>query len=140
MALLTARGISSEINVTPMIDILLVLLITFMAVTPVSPAGLEALLPHPPRGDAPAPEGAIVLQVSRTVTGHLAYQINQTAVARDEIRGRLTAIFSTRATKVMFIEREKELNFSPIAQSLDIARAAGADRVGLVTPRTAENR
>lgn len=136
MAFSTGRVLSSDINITPMIDILLVLLIIFMAIAPIPPKGLEALLPQPPKGDrVSVPEDPIVLQISRTGTGQLAYRINQTKIGRDEIRGRLQAVFSTRSTKVMLIQGDKDLDFSPIARSIDVARAAGVDHVGLITPR-----
>ncbi len=141
MAFSTGSVVSSDINITPMIDILLVLLIIFMAIAPVPPKGLEALLPQSPREDRASIEGdAVVLQISRTSDGQLAYKINQTNVGRDEIRGRLQTIFSTRSAKVMFIQGEKDLDFGPIVRSMDIARSAGVDHVGLITRRIAANR
>jgi biopolymer transport protein TolR len=137
----TGKAVSSDINITPMIDILLVLLIIFMAITPVPPKGLEALLPQSPREDrASTQENPVVLQISYTNNGQLAYKINQTNVGRDEIRGKLQTIFSTHSAKVMFIQGDKDLDFSPIARSMDLARSAGIDHVGLITRRIAANR
>jgi biopolymer transport protein ExbD len=106
-----------------------------MAIAPTAPKGLEALLPQPRNDRTSVPEEAIVLQISHTSRGQLAYRINQTNIGRDEIRGRLQAIFSTRSTKVLFIEGDKDLDFSPIARGIDVARSAGVDHVGLLTPR-----
>lgn len=130
-------GLSSDINVTPMIDILLVLLIIFMAITPVTPHGLEALVPQPPKNNQPQKENdtAIVVQILRTNNGQPAYKINETDVQKSDIAGRLQTIFSTRATKVMFIKGDKDLDFGPVANMLDIAKGAGVDHVGLMTPK-----
>jgi biopolymer transport protein TolR len=130
-------GLSSDINVTPMIDILLVLLIIFMAITPVSPKGLEALVPQPPKTNTPPKENdtAIVLVIQRTPTGQPAYKINETDVQKADIAGRLQTIFASRATKVMFIKADKDLDFGPVANGIDIAKGAGVDHIGLITPK-----
>jgi biopolymer transport protein TolR len=130
-------GLSSDINVTPMIDILLVLLIIFMAITPVTPHGLEALVPQPPKTKEPPKENdtAIVVSILHGNGGQPAYKINETDVQKSDIAGRLQTIFSTRATKVMFIKGDKDLDFGPIANAIDIAKGAGVDHVGLITPK-----
>jgi biopolymer transport protein ExbD len=132
-------GLSSDINVTPMIDILLVLLIVFMAITPVSPKGLEALVPQPPKNNQPQKENdtAIVVSILHGAGGQPAYKINETDVQKSDLAGRLQTIFSTRATKVMFIKGDKDLDFAPIANAIDIAKGAGVDHVGLITPKIA---
>lgn len=132
-------GLSSDINVTPMIDILLVLLIIFMAITPVTPHGLEALVPQPPKNNQPPKENetAIVVQILHGAGGQPAYKINETDVPKSELAGRLQTIFSTRATKVMFIKGDKDLDFGPVANAIDIAKGAGVDHVGLITPKIA---
>jgi biopolymer transport protein TolR len=132
-------GLSSDINVTPMIDILLVLLIVFMAITPVTPHGLEALVPQPPKNNQPQKENdtAIVVSIMHGAGGQPAYRINETDVQKSDLAGRLQTIFSTRATKVMFIKGDKDLDFAPISNALDIAKGAGVDHVGLITPKIA---
>jgi biopolymer transport protein TolR len=134
-----SRGLSSDINVTPMIDILLVLLIIFMAVTPVVLKGLEVVVPLPTQNNS-QPDGAIVLQIRHTNTGQPAYKINDANVAKSELAGRLQTIFSARATKVMVIEADKDMDFGPIANGIDIAKGAGVDHVGLITPSIAASR
>ncbi len=133
------RGLSSEINVTPMIDIQLVLLIIFMAIAPASPKGLEALLPNTSESNgAQQLENPVVLRISRTSKGRIAYKINDTSVAREELGGRLQSIFSTRPTKVLFLEGDRELDFNPVAGSIDVARSAGVDHVAIITPKSPE--
>jgi biopolymer transport protein ExbD len=135
----SGSGLSSDINVTPMIDILLVLLIVFMAITPVSPKGLEALVPQPPKNNTPLKDNdtAIVVSILHGAGGQPAYKINETDVQKSDLAGRLQTIFSTRATKVMFIKGDKDLDFAPIANAIDIAKGAGVDHVGLITPKIA---
>jgi biopolymer transport protein TolR len=133
-------GLSSDINVTPMIDILLVLLIIFMAITPVTPHGLEALVPQPPKNNQPQQkenDTAIVLQILKGSGAQPAYKINETDVQKTDVAGRLQTIFAARATKVMFIKADKDLDFAPVANAIDIAKGAGVDHVGLITPKIA---
>jgi biopolymer transport protein TolR len=132
-------GPSSDINVTPLIDILLVLLIIFMVITPLTPKGLEALVPQPPKDQTkqePPTDRTIVVQVLRGAPGAPpALKINQDDVTWETLQGRLEEIFKTRAQKVMFVKADPELNFSDVAQVIDIAHAALVEKVGLITAK-----
>ncbi|HEY0308180.1 MAG TPA: biopolymer transporter ExbD [Acidobacteriaceae bacterium] len=131
-------GLNSDINVTPMIDILLVLLITFMAITPVSPKGLNALVPQPPKNASAAPEdtSTIVVQVTgRPGGGTPGYKINETDFAKEAVEPKLLEIFSTRAQKVMFIKGDAALDYSAITEVIDFGHQAGVDNIGLITPK-----
>ncbi len=128
------RGIAHEINVTPLIDVLLVLLIIFMCITPVSPHGLSALVPQPPRDAHAPPERTIVLELAAGSGGPTTYRINGTVVPKSELEQSLAAIFAARAERVMFIRGDASLNFSDIAEAVAIGRAAGVDNIGLMTP------
>ena len=130
-------GYSSDINVTPMIDILLVLLIIFMVIVPVTPKGLDALVPQPPK--SPQQENksdrTIVVQILNHPGAYPSYKINETDVAKAELLPRLTDIYANRAERIMFVKGDDKLDFRYVAEVIDIGRSASVDHIGLMTPR-----
>ena len=124
------RGIFVEMNVVPLIDVLLVLLVIFMII-PHKRSGLAVALPQPATEAAvdPQPE-AIVVQV--LADGSL--RINQEAVQWDALRGRLEQIFGSRTSRTAFVRGDGALEFQVIARVIDVMRAAGVSSVGLVSP------
>ncbi len=134
-------GSMADINVTPMIDILLVLLIIFMVIVPVTPKGLEALVPQPPKNpqqqNAPN-DRTIVVQVIYRPGAVPAYKINDTDVNKSDLLPRLTEIYANRAERVMFVRGDDNVNWSYVADVIDIGKAANVDHVGLMTPKIQE--
>ena len=132
-------GVTSSINMTPMIDILLVLLIIFMAISPVHPKGLEALAPQPPPPNSPPPpddDRTVVIQIDKQKN----VKINQEQVPWDRLEGRLVEIFKTRADRVVFIKGDPDLEFQTVARAIDMSHGANIDKVGLMTPKVEEGK
>src|SRR6266516_6950983 len=121
----------ADINVTPMIDILLVLLVIFMTITPMTPTGLKTDVPQqpPPGPQSQNSEKVIVLSMDRNGV----IKINQNEIEPSQLIERLQDIFKARNDRTMFVQADDELLFNDVARLIDVAKGAGVDRVGLMT-------
>ncbi len=135
MAVGGKKGVMAEMNIVPLIDVLLVLLIIFMVITPLTPKGLEALVPQPPPPGAQAdPElsaKTIVVQVEAGGT----LKINQEPSDWNSLGPRLEEIFKTRAERIAFIKGDDNVLFEQVARAIDIMRQSGIEKVGLITAK-----
>jgi len=122
-------------NIVPMIDILLVLIIIFMVITPLTPKGLDTLVPQPsPNNTQPDPE-----QLKKTVVVQVALggklKINNDDVNWNTLGPRMEEIFKDRAEKVAFVKGDNDVLFMDVARAIDIMKEAGIDKVGLITAK-----
>jgi len=129
-----AKGNSmATMNVVPLIDILLVLIIIFMVITPLTPKGLDTLIPQPAT-DMPKP-GPLVKTVVVQVLGTGKLKINGEDSTWDSLGMRLSDVFKERAERVAFVQGEDDVRFADIARAIDIMRSSGVEKVGLMTAR-----
>jgi biopolymer transport protein TolR len=130
-------GLSSEINVTPLIDVLLVMLIIFMVIVPVVPRGLHSALPSPaPAGIVEqAADRPILVQVEQGQTA-LRYLVDGTEIGGAELASHLEALLSQRSVRQVLLKADARLDFGVVAGVIDAGQAAGADSIALVTPST----
>jgi biopolymer transport protein TolR len=132
-----AKGNSmATMNVVPLIDILLVLIIIFMVITPLTPKGLNALIPQPSRTDTPYP-GQIVKTIVVQVFDTGKLKINEEDATWGSLGVRLSDVFKERAEKVAFVQSEDDVMFFDVARAIDIMRSSGIEKVGLMTAKLA---
>jgi len=130
----SSGGAVAEMNVVPLIDILLVLLIIFMVITPLTPKGMDTLVPQPnpnQQQQQQIDDKTVVVQVTKN--GKV--MINNEDSSWDRLGPRMEQIFKERAEKVAFVKGDNEVLFEEVARAIDIMRTSGIDKVGLITAK-----
>lgn len=130
-------GPKADINMTPLIDVLLVLLIIFMVITPLTPKGLETLVPQPPPPGTP-PSKADDRTVVIIIEKNGAMKINTEDTTEANLGPRLEEIFKTRAERVVFVKGDPDIEYQFVARAIDTAKGVGIDKVGLMTAKMEE--
>jgi len=131
-----ASGAMSDINITPLIDVMLVLLIIFMVVTPLAQMGLDISLPQPPPPNQPeqkSQSNQVVLALEEGVI-----TLNKNPVAIEELEARLRDVYQSRSDKTIFVRATGTVPYGRVVQAMDLAKAAGVERIGIISDKMIE--
>jgi biopolymer transport protein TolR len=130
----SSSGAMSSPNIVPLIDILLVLIIIFMVITPLTPKGLDALVPQPDPNQKQNQELENKTVVVQVLVGD-KLKINNEDTNWQQLEPRMEEIFKDRAEKVAFVKGDNDVQFMEVARAIDLMKEAGIDRVGLITAK-----
>lgn len=123
------RGSMSQINVTPLVDVMLVLLVIFMVTAPMMQQGVQVNLPKADTKGLPAPEEAVIVSIDKNG----APFINSTAVKPGELRQKLTELFAKRTKKEVFLKADKDVPYGDVVRTMADVKGAGIERLGMIT-------
>ncbi len=123
------RGTMSQINVTPLVDVMLVLLVIFMVTAPMMQQGVQVNLPKADTKGLPAPEEAIIVSIDK---GGASF-INTTPVKTGDLRAKLTELFAKRTKKEVFLKADKDVPYGDVVRAMADIKGAGVERLGMIT-------
>jgi biopolymer transport protein ExbD len=121
----------AEINVTPLVDVMLVLLVIFMVVTPLLQQQFPIDLPTT-RTSTEAPESS---QVHLLASADGSLRLNDQPISKEELAPAMQTLYATRSERTIFLEADRSLNYAAVVELMDACRAAGVDRIGIVTSK-----
>jgi biopolymer transport protein TolR len=123
------RGTMFQINVTPLVDVMLVLLIIFMVTAPMMQQGMQVNLPRAEAKALPAPEESVVVSIERS--GGIF--VNSEEIREIELHSRLTEIFAARSKKEVFLKADRDVPYGEVVRTMAVIKGAGIERLGMVT-------
>jgi biopolymer transport protein TolR len=133
MAVGGGKGVMADPNIVPLIDVLLVLIIIFMVITPTISQGLDTIVPQPPPPNQKENQQLLNKTIVVVVGANGDVMINQDKSSWDQLEPTLSKIFAERAEKVAFVKGDDAVDFGDVAKAIGIMKAAGIDHVGLIT-------
>ena len=126
------RGTMSQINVTPLVDVMLVLLVIFMVTAPMMQSGVQVNLPKADTKGLSAPEEAVIVSIDKSGAAF----INSTAVKPGELRDKLLELFTKRTKKEVFLKADKDVPYGEVVKAMADIKGSGVERLGMITEPT----